>query len=80
MEYDNTNRGKLGRNLKPKSEKSPEYTGRIIIEGKDYFLSGWIRTNSKDGSKFFSLTVSPFEDTKPAPQPSINELSDDIPF
>lgn len=80
MEYDNTNRGTLGKNLKPKSEKSPEYTGKINIEGKDYFLSGWIRTSSKDGSKFFSLTVNPVEDTKPAPQPSINELSDDIPF
>lgn len=86
MEYDNTNRGTLGKNNNPKSDKSPEYTGKLNIEGKEYWLSGWVKTSSKDGSKFFSLTVNP-KDEQPqktvAPKqqaPGFNDLDDDLPF
>jgi hypothetical protein len=56
------NSGTLGKNRQkdpnnPAHKKWPEYSGSIRIEGKDYWLSGWVR--EKDGSKFFSLSAKP---------------------
>ena len=81
--YDNTTRGTLGKNLTPKDDKSPQYTGKINIDGKEYWLSGWVNTNKDDGSKFFSLRVNPKED-KPKPQAKpkedFSDIDSDIPF
>jgi len=59
MEYDNTNRGTLGKNLNKKSDSHPDYSGQLNIDGTDYWLSGWLKESKKDGSKFFSLAVKP---------------------
>lgn len=57
-QYDNTNRGVLFKNEKDGNEKRPDYTGKINIEGKDFWLSAWLQ-KSKDGSKtFMSLSVT----------------------
>jgi hypothetical protein len=66
--FDNTNRGTLGKNKKkdksdPSHEKKPDYSGKINIEGKDYWLSGWLR-EGQDGEKFFSLSVQPQEENR----------------
>ena len=80
-EYDNTNRGTLGKNKKPKSEKSPEYTGQLNVNGVEYWVSGWVQTNSKTGEKFFSLAVNEKEEQKAQVQaPVADEFEDDIPF
>jgi hypothetical protein len=64
MEYDNTNRGMLGRNTNKQSDKHPDYSGTININGTDYWLSGWLK-EGKNG-KFFSLAVKEKETKKPA--------------
>lgn len=64
MEYDNTNRGTLGKNKNKKSDNHPDYSGQLNIDGTDYWLSGWLK-ESQDGSKFFSLAVKP-KDSKPS--------------
>ena len=56
MEYDNTNRGVLFKAQEKKSEKSPDYTGKINVDGVDKDLSGWIK-KSKNGNTFLSLSV-----------------------
>ena len=56
MEYDNTNRGVLFRNDKKESEKHPDFTGSIDVDGVDHYLSAWVK-ESKQGKKFFSLSV-----------------------
>jgi hypothetical protein len=53
---DNDNFGTLGKNRNPKSADSPPYTGSCQINGKEYWISGWVRENKTDGSKFFSLS------------------------
>jgi hypothetical protein len=58
MTYDNTNRGVLFTNNKKTKENSPDRTGTINIEGKEYKLAGWLKTSSK-GAAFLSLSVSP---------------------
>lgn len=57
MEYDNTNSGALFVKKNKKSEKSPDYDGKINVEGKDWAIAGWKRT-SKNGNTFLSLKVS----------------------
>lgn len=61
-EYDNTNRGALFRNKDRKSDKHPEYSGSVNVEGVDYWLSGWIK-EGKNG-KFFSLSLKPKDGDK----------------
>jgi uncharacterized protein (DUF736 family) len=74
MTYDNTNTGALFKNADKKTDKHPDYTGSINIEGVEYWLSSWIKVSQK-GAKFMSLAVKPkvTETAKP-------ELADDVPF
>lgn len=64
MEYDNTNRGTLGKNANKKSDNHPDYSGQLNVDGTDYWLSGWLK-EGRDGTKFFSLAVKP-KDSKPS--------------
>jgi hypothetical protein len=70
---------------KRKSESWPTHEGSVIVEGKKYFLSAWVK-EAKSGQKYFSLALKP-ADEKPAangkPQakgaPAVDD-SDCIPF
>ena len=78
MSYDNTNKGTLGKNKDRTKDAQPEYKGQINIEGRDYWLSGWVKENKSTGEKFFSLAVKPKEVQAPPP---LDDFSDtDIPF
>lgn len=82
MEYDNTNSGVLFKNDKATTDKHPQYTGKINVNGKDYRLACWIK-DGKNG-KFMSLKISELNangSDKPQPkQGGFNDLSDDVPF
>jgi uncharacterized protein (DUF736 family) len=56
-EYDNTNRGSLFIQENKQTEKSPDFSGNLNVEGKEYRLSAWKRT-SKTGKKFLSVSIS----------------------
>lgn len=81
-DYDNKNSGVLFVNNDKKTEKSPDYSGTINIEGKDYKLVGWKR-DSKNGKKFLSLVI---DDFKPKAQQPVKEVEladvnlDELPF
>jgi len=83
MEYDNTNRGVLFRNDKKESEKHPDFTGSIDVGGVDHYLSGWIK-ESKQGKKFFSLSVKAKQETAQkavqAAKQVVEDFDDDLPF
>lgn len=81
MAYDNTNRGTLGKNKNPKSDKSPPYAGKLNVDGVEYWLSGWVQTNKKDGSQFFSLTVKPVDAERvPGSRHTPIDIDDAVPF
>lgn len=52
------NTGALFRNEKPRSPQSPTHTGSINVDGKEYSISAWVK-ESKNGNRFFSLSVNP---------------------
>ena len=58
--YDNTNRWILKRNERRAKDTSPEFVGTINIDGKEYWLSGWVKERQL-GGKMFSGTVKPKE-------------------
>jgi len=80
--YDNTNKGILGRNDRKTQDNHPDFSGSINIEGREYWLSGWIKERKDGSGKFFSLTAKPKDGVSApaAPRPSPAELNDDIPF
>lgn len=80
--YDNTNTGALFKNSKKETEKHPDYTGTIDVDGTEYRLAAWIRT-SKAGTKYMSLAVSNQEQAAKKPQKAqeaSGAFSDDVPF
>lgn len=88
MENNKNNSGALFRNDKRETEKHPEYTGNITIEGKEFYLSAWVNESARTGQKYFALKATPKAATAPtttAPaQPSqtttIADPVDDLPF
>ena len=80
-DYDNTNRGALFKNDKKESDSHPDYTGNINFNGVDCWLSGWLK-ESKDGRKFFSLSVKEKDAKAPAKAKESSKAVDpgDIPF
>jgi len=75
------NSGVLFTNDKKETDKHPHYKGNITVDGKDYWLSAWIK-EGKSG-KFMGLAVSPKEEYKPKPSErskTTNFDSDEMPF
>lgn len=56
-ERDFTNSGILFNNEEKRSDKSPDLTGNINVDGVEYWLSGWRREGKK--GKFLSLKIKP---------------------
>ena len=75
------NSGVLFKSDKIENERSPQYKGNITVDGKDYWISAWIK-EGKSG-KFMGLAVSPKEEYKPKTSErskATNFDSDEMPF
>jgi uncharacterized protein (DUF736 family) len=51
------NTGVLFKNNKKTSDKAPDYTGNIDVDGGYYKLAAWVKP-MKTGGKFLSISVS----------------------
>ena len=60
-QYDDTNRGSLFRNKRKNTEKHPDYTGSLNVDGKEYWLSAWSKFSPKMGENFLSCSITPKE-------------------
>ena len=58
--YDNTNRGALFVNDKKQKANHPDYSGKINVNGTDFYVSGW-KKQGKSGAGFLSLSVKPVD-------------------
>jgi hypothetical protein len=72
------NSGVLFKSDKRDNERAPHYKGNITVDGKDYWISAWIK-EGKSG-KFMGLAVSPKDESplRAPPKPKIDDL--DLPF
>lgn len=88
QQFDNTNRGAIWKNEKKTTDKHPDFTGSINVEGREFWLSGWKRRpDQSPNAPALSLSVQPKEPSthqqakadgyQPESKP---ELNDDIPF
>ncbi len=59
MTRDNRNRGTISKNTRKTEDNHPDIAGQINVDGRDYWLNGWLKKNGNDGSSFYSLTVKP---------------------
>jgi len=74
--------GALFRNDRKTQDNHPDHTGTCTIEGKEYYVSAWIKTSSA-GKKYFSMayTLKDVSKVQKADPPAIHEdFDDDIPF
>lgn len=84
MAYDNTNTGVLFVKKERKSEKQPNFEGRINIDGRDYDLVAWTKVSTKTGEKFLSLKIEePKQGTKTVKKAeplAVSDIPDELPF
>jgi hypothetical protein len=87
MAYDNTNSGIMARAENRKTDKHPEFTGSINVEGVDYWLSAWVNEGKAggkmEGKKYFSIKINRKEGGTAAsgrPASDSGVEFDDIPF
>jgi uncharacterized protein (DUF736 family) len=74
--------GALFRKEDKDNESQPDYTGKCVINGEDYFISAWINT-SRSNKKYMKLKFSEprvNEQPRSPVRPLNQELDDDIPF
>lgn len=69
------NTGSLWINDRKEKDTHPDRTGTLLIEGKSYFLNGWLKKTA-DGKPFLSLSVKP----KTTTTTTSPEMDDEIPF
>jgi hypothetical protein len=79
QEFDNNLRGVLFRNKRKKTEKQPDYTGNVEVEGVEYWLSAWTR-ESENGMKYMSLALTAKESDEDDEDEDDEETEDDLPF
>lgn len=84
MAYDNTNSGLMYRSDNRKSDKHPEFTGSINVDGVEYWLSAWVNEGKPggklEGKKYFSIKLNPKEKKAEPMKYDQPYDGDDIPF
>lgn len=70
------NAGSLFKNDRRTKDSHPEYNGTIMVDGQEYWISGWVKDGGK--GKFFSLSVKPKEARQERQAPVQNPASDDF--
>ena len=72
--------GTLSKNQRKEKPSHADYAGSIVIDGRKYWLNGWIKEGEK--GKWLSLSARPVEErTEAKPKQVARAMDDDsIPF
>lgn len=74
--------GSLFINKRKTTDRHPDRNGSCMINGVEYWVSGWIN-KTKVGDPWLSLSFTVKEEkpnTKPARDSNFDDMDDDIPF
>jgi hypothetical protein len=63
-EYDKTNRFGLFKNKDKQEDTHADLTGYVNIDGKEFWLNGWVNRNEDGSLKFISGSVKPKTERK----------------
>ena len=78
-DFDNTNRGSIWKNDKKETEKHPDFTGSLNVDGVEYWVSAWKRKpDANPKAPALSFSIKPKE-AAPAKTPDFDDALD-IPF
>lgn len=72
------NSGALFVNDRKQTETHPDMTGKLNVDGKDYYVSAWQKQSSKGA--FYSLSVKPKDDVRSAPSQIPERFDDEVGF
>ena len=76
------NSGVIFTNTKKEKDSHPDRTGTCMIDGKEYYVSGWIKEGAK--GKFMSLAFKAKDEVqkpaKQAPKSTSDDFDSDMPF
>ena len=78
MTYDNNNRGAIWKNDRKTTDKHPDYTGAIMVDGKEYWISAWRGDKSNPKAPALSFSVQP-KDAAKISQANLTG-GEDVPF
>lgn len=75
------NSGSVFVNNRKTTERHPDRTGKAMIGGVMYWVSGWLK-KSQNGTPFLSLAFTPMEPTGEESQvpPAVAASEDEVPF
>jgi len=76
------NSGSISKNKKKEKDNHPDVKGSAIIDGVDYWVSGWTKTGD-DGERWVSLSFQKKEErtfSKSSPKSQEPDVNDAIPF
>jgi hypothetical protein len=83
-EHDNTNRGAIWKNPKKVTDKHPDFTGSLNVDGIEFWVSAWRRKEgASEKSPALSFQIQPKDEAKPEPKKSggtFAQMESDIPF
>jgi len=71
--------GSLFKNDRKTTENHPDYTGSIMVNGREHYLSAWVKEGTK--GKFFSVSIGKEKEAKGFAPKGTDEIVDsDLPF
>jgi len=78
-EFDNTNRGACWPNRSKRSDNSPDYTGRMDVDGVEYWVNMWLDPGAGGNKPPITFSVK-IKEVQPSEQESgwggINKIQD----
>lgn len=67
QQHDNTLRGALFVNERKQQPNHPDYKGSLAdADGREYWVSAWIKTPRNGGEDFISLALTPKDENQPS--------------
>jgi hypothetical protein len=81
-QYDNNNKITVFKNDKQGNDQRPDMTGKVNVEGKEFYVSLWTRTPNNGGDKFLSGQIKPVEVKEEPKKEAVNtdDIDDEICF